>query len=74
MDQYANLTTGELYRACLPLIAKMSSLEFAQFEQLEALKDVVDSMEDFLSSNPSEQDELEALRDMAQELIEKFSG
>jgi hypothetical protein len=75
METYSDLSAGELLDCHTPGdILKMSGLEFAQYEQLDAIRGVVTSMEEYLQKHPGQNDEFEALRDMAEELITMFSG
>ena len=72
MDTYLSFTTGELHSHTAAMMAELTNLEFAQFEKLDAIKNMIDSMEDFMSQELDPTAELEVLRDMAAELITMF--
>ena len=75
METYSDLSAGQLLDCHTSNdIFKMSGLEFAQHEQLDAIRGVATSMEEYLQKHPDQNDEFEALRDMAAELIAMFSG
>jgi len=75
METYSDLSVGELLASHTQNdILKMSKLEFAQYEQLDSIKNLVESMNEFLALHPEQGEEFAALRDMEAEFAAMFSG